>query len=165
MHYRYQRHRWQIFPPFSLALLIPVANLPPVSTIQAANLPPVSTTPVANNGYNIRLQTSEIELEGKNLYRYVNSITQRCSNKIIKIFQLEDFLPFARHRWQTLSWNISANFQKNSKGPYLYNQGLGGKWVMKKTISKKSRDTVPVPRRLFITALQWLAIAQGPKIS
>jgi hypothetical protein len=30
--HRYQRHRQQIFPPFSLALLILVANLPPVST-------------------------------------------------------------------------------------------------------------------------------------
>ncbi len=44
VHHRYQRHRRQIFPPVSLALLITVANLPPVSTI----LPPVSTTPVAN---------------------------------------------------------------------------------------------------------------------
>ncbi len=55
----YQRHRWQIchryqwhprqiLPPILLVLLIPVANLPPVSTIPAANLPPVSTTPVAN---------------------------------------------------------------------------------------------------------------------
>ena len=48
VHHRYQRHRWQIFPPFSLALMIPVAILPPVSTIPAANLPPVSTTSVAN---------------------------------------------------------------------------------------------------------------------
>jgi hypothetical protein len=59
VHHRYQRHRWQIchqcqrhrrqiFPPISLVLLIPVANLPPVSTIPAENLPPVSTTPVAN---------------------------------------------------------------------------------------------------------------------
>ncbi len=45
---RYQRHRRQILPPVSVVLLIPVANLPPVSTILAANLPPVSTTPVAN---------------------------------------------------------------------------------------------------------------------
>jgi hypothetical protein len=48
MHHRYQRHQWQIchryqrhrrqiFPPFSLALLIPVANLALVSTILAAN--------------------------------------------------------------------------------------------------------------------------------
>ena len=46
--HRCQRRRRQIFPPISLVLLIPVANLPPVSTIPAANLPPVSTTPVAN---------------------------------------------------------------------------------------------------------------------
>ncbi len=35
VHHRYQQHRccwyrWQIFPPFFLVLLIPVANLPPV---------------------------------------------------------------------------------------------------------------------------------------
>ncbi len=44
VHHQYQRHRWQILPLVSLVLLIPVANLPPVSTIPAANLPPVSTT-------------------------------------------------------------------------------------------------------------------------
>jgi hypothetical protein len=43
-------------------------KLPPVSTTTAANLPPVSLTPVGNNGNNIRLQTPESELEGKNLY-------------------------------------------------------------------------------------------------
>jgi hypothetical protein len=36
--------------------LIPVANLPPVSTTLVANLPPVSLTPVANNEINIRLR-------------------------------------------------------------------------------------------------------------
>ncbi len=43
-------------------------KLPPVSTTPAANLPPVSLIPVAKNGNNIRLQTHESELEGKNLY-------------------------------------------------------------------------------------------------
>jgi hypothetical protein len=38
-------------------------KLPPVSTTPASNLPPV-----ANNGNNIKLQTPESELEGKNLY-------------------------------------------------------------------------------------------------
>ena len=66
-------------PPVSAT---PAANLPPVSTTPAANfatsylvlltpvanLPPVSLTPVANNWNNIRLQTPESELEGKNLY-------------------------------------------------------------------------------------------------
>ncbi len=46
--HRYQRHRQQILPPVSLVLLIPLTNLPPVSTIPAANLLPVSTTSVAN---------------------------------------------------------------------------------------------------------------------
>ncbi len=54
--HRYQRHRRQILPLVLLVLLIPVENLPPVSTMPVANLPPVSTTPVANNGINIRLQ-------------------------------------------------------------------------------------------------------------
>jgi hypothetical protein len=35
---------------------------------QCHNIPPVSLTPVANNWINIRLQTPESELEGKNLY-------------------------------------------------------------------------------------------------
>jgi hypothetical protein len=43
-------------------------KLPQVSTTPAANLPLVSLTPVANNGNNIRLQTPESKLEGKNLY-------------------------------------------------------------------------------------------------
>ena len=49
VHHRYQRHCWQIchrcqwhrrqnLPPVLLVLLIPVPNLPPVSTIPAANL-------------------------------------------------------------------------------------------------------------------------------
>ncbi len=34
---RCTRHQWQILPTVSLVLLIPVANLPPVSPIPAAN--------------------------------------------------------------------------------------------------------------------------------
>ncbi len=40
--------------------------------------------------------------------------------------------------------NISAIFRKKSKWPWCYFQGLGGTWFMKKTWSKKSRDTVPL---------------------
>jgi hypothetical protein len=43
-------------------------KLLPVSTTPEANLQSVSLTPVANNGNNIRLQTPQSELEGKNLY-------------------------------------------------------------------------------------------------
>ncbi len=67
-------------------------KLRPVSMTPAANLPLVSLTLVANNGNNIRLQTPESELEGKNLYTaYVSSTTQRWPNKIINIFLIEDF--------------------------------------------------------------------------
>jgi hypothetical protein len=110
--HRYQRHRWQIFPPFLLVLLIPAANLPPVSTIPVANLPPVSTTPVANcyryqghrrqichrckrHRWQIMATISgcrhlKVNLKAK-IYIYVNSTTQRCPYKIIKIFLLEGF--------------------------------------------------------------------------
>jgi hypothetical protein len=50
--FRYQRQRRQVFSPVSLALLIPVANFPPVYMTPVANLPPVSYTPVGNNGSN-----------------------------------------------------------------------------------------------------------------
>jgi hypothetical protein len=47
VHHRYQGHQRQILPPVLLVLLIPVANLPPVSTIPKANLSPVSMTLLA----------------------------------------------------------------------------------------------------------------------
>ncbi len=58
------------------------------------------------------------------------------------------------------SWlaNISANFQKNSIWSYFYYQELG-RWFMKKTWSKKSRDTVPLKwtwRQKFIYMLTLL---------
>jgi hypothetical protein len=40
--------------------------------------------------------------------------------------------------------NISANFRNNSKRSKCDTLGLGGNWFMKKTGSKKSRDTVPL---------------------
>ncbi len=73
---RYQRHRRQIFPPISLVLLIPVANLPPVSTIPMCTISGCSHL--------------KLNLKAK-IYIYVKSTTQRCPNKIIKIFQFEDF--------------------------------------------------------------------------
>jgi hypothetical protein len=43
-----------------------------------------------------------------------------------------------------ISPHISGNFQKNSKRSKWNTLGLGGNWFMKKTRSKKSRDTVPL---------------------
>ena len=45
---------------------------------------------------------------------------------------------------QPWSANISANFRKNSKRSKWDTLGLGGNWLMKKTRSKKSPDTVPL---------------------
>ncbi len=40
--------------------------------------------------------------------------------------------------------NISTIFRKNLNRSYWDNLGLGGNWFMKKTRSRKSRDTVPL---------------------
>jgi hypothetical protein len=53
-------------------------KLPPVSTTPAANLPPVSLATISGCSH-------------LKMYIYVNSTTQRCPNKIIKIFLLESF--------------------------------------------------------------------------
>jgi hypothetical protein len=60
----------------------------------------------------------KVNLKAK-IYIYFNSTTQRCPNKIIKIFLMEDFFHLP-----PVSTNISANFRKNSKWPYT--QVLGG---------------------------------------
>ncbi len=100
--HRCQRHRRQILPPVSLVLLKLVANLPPVSTIQAANLPPVSTTQVATcQQYQRHRQQIchlcqrhqwknmetisgskilKVKLKAK-IYIYVNSNTQKVSKQ------------------------------------------------------------------------------------
>ena len=128
----YQRHRQQILPPVSLVLLIPVTNLPPATTIPAANLLPVSTTSVANchqyqrhrrqichRCQQHRWQTMvlisgcrylKVNLKAK-IYIHVNSSIQRCPNKIIKNFLIEDFF----HLPPVSAANISANFRKNLK--------------------------------------------------
>jgi hypothetical protein len=148
VHHRYQRHRWQIFPPFLLAMLIPVANLPPVSTIPAANLPPVSTTPVANchlyqrHRWQIMATISgcrhlKVNLKAK-IYIYVNFTTQRCPNKIIKIFLLEGFFhlpPVSLTPVANLELQISRRiFEKIRNGPKGIIRGL------RETDSRKKPD-------------------------
>ncbi len=107
VHHQYQRHRYQwhrrqILP---LVLLIPAANLSPVST------------PVAKNGSIFRRHL-QVNLKEK-LHLYVNSTTQRCPNKIIKTVLIEDFsichagaIDISGAPWTE---NISANFWENSK--------------------------------------------------
>ena len=88
---------------------------PPVSTIPVANLPPVSTTPAENFATSFtsiccyRWQTMglisgcrylKVNLRAK-MCIYVNCTIQRCPNKIIIIFLIEDFFHLPPHRWCT----------------------------------------------------------------
>ncbi len=72
--------RWQILPLVQLVLLIPMGNLSPVST------PPRWQIMGTISG----CRHLKVNLAAK-IYIYVNSTTQRCPNKIIKIFLIEDF--------------------------------------------------------------------------
>jgi hypothetical protein len=142
--------RGQIFLPISLVLLIPVTNLPPVSTIPAAKLPPVSTTPVANchryqrhrrqichrcqrHRWQIMGTISgcrhlKLNLKAKsNIHVY--SITQRCQNKINNIFLFGHFChlpPVSATPVVHLELRISPRiFEKIRNGPIGILRGLG----------------------------------------
>ncbi len=82
------------------------------------------------------------------IYIYVNSSTQRCPNKIIKIFLIEDFFhlpPVSTTPVGHVEVRISSRiFKEIWNGPNSYTQGLLGNWFMKKTRSRKSRGTVPL---------------------
>ncbi len=85
------------------------------------------------------------------IYQYANCTTQRCPEEIMKIFMIKRFfhlLATGVNDSGSPPWaaNMSANFRKNSKRAYWYNQDLGGNWFMKKTRSKISRDTVPLKK-------------------
>ncbi len=96
--HRHQRHRRQILLPVSLVLLIPVANLPPVSTTPVANCFRYQRhrQQICHRCRWHRWQTMglisgcrylKVKLKAK-MYIYVNSTFQRCPNKIIIFFFL-----------------------------------------------------------------------------
>jgi hypothetical protein len=67
----------------------PQVSTAPVAIHISADLTPVSMTLAVNCHRCIRLITPLCELEEK-LYLFVNSTTQKCSNKIFKTFLFED---------------------------------------------------------------------------
>ena len=103
-------------------------------------LPPVSMTPVANNGNNIWLQTPESELEGKNLYICFLYYPKVTTNKIIKIFLIEDFFhlpPVSLTPVANLELRISPRiFEKIWNGPNGIIRGLGETGSRKKPEAK-----------------------------
>ncbi len=75
----------------------------------------------------------KVNLKAK-IYVYVNSSIQRCPNKIIKIFQIEDFFICHRcrwHRWSTLSCKYLREFWKKFKTVLMGYSGAGGKLIHK----------------------------------
>jgi hypothetical protein len=74
-------------------------------------------TSVANNGDNIRLQTPESELEGKNLYIW--------------------FLYYPKVSKQTLSCEYVREFSKKFETVLLEYSGIGGKLIHEKNQKQK----------------------------
>ncbi len=129
--HQYQRHRRQILPPVSLVLLIPVANLPPVSTTPVANCHQYQRhrRQICHRCQRHRWQTMgtisgcrylKVNLNEK-IYIYVKSTIQRCPNKIIKNFLIEDFFhlpPVSLTPVVNLELRISPRiFEKIRNGP------------------------------------------------
>ncbi len=115
---------------------------------------------MANNGNNY--QTADnLKWNWKKTYLYANSTTQRCPREIIKKFQIEDFFhlpPVSLTPVTNLELRISPRvFEKIWNGSNGIIRGWG-KLFMKKTRSKKSRDTVPlrqIPSNVTRYASNW----------
>jgi hypothetical protein len=105
-------------------------------------LPPVSTTRVANNVRNYQTTDNLKWTWRKFFFIYVHSRTQRCPNKIIKIFLMKNFFhlpPLSMAPVVHLELRISPRiFEKDRNGPDGKLRGI----LMKKTRSRKSRYTV-----------------------
>ncbi len=88
----------------------------------------------------------KVNLKAK-MYIYVNSAIQRCPNKIIKIFLIEDFFhlpPVSTTPVVNLELRIFPRISKKFETVPMGYSEAGGKLIDKKTRSKKSRDTVPL---------------------
>ncbi len=161
VHHRCQRHWWQmekifkqknfnnfvwaplgsrvnIYIKFSLQVhfkvsaawycshyLPPAANLPPVSLTPVANLPPVSTT------------------QGELVAKFAGGVIDTGGNLPPVSLTPAANLPPVVHLDLRKSLRIFEKI-RNDPNVIFSLQGLGGRWFMKKTWSKKSRDTVPL---------------------
>jgi hypothetical protein len=83
----------------------------------------------------------KVNLKAKK-YICVTSTIQRCPNKIIKIFLIEDF--FHLPPVVNLDLRISPRIFKKIETVQMGYSGAGGKLIDEKTRSKKSPDTVPL---------------------
>ncbi len=75
-----------------------------------------------------------VNLKAK-VYLWVNSTSQRCPNKIIKTFMIEDFFhlpPVLRHRWCTLSCEYLREFSKKFETALILYSGAWEKLIHEK---------------------------------
>ncbi len=85
----------------------------------------------------------------------VNTTIQRCPNKIIKIFLIEDFShlpPVSTTPVVNLELRISPRifFSKKFDIVLMEYSGAGGKLIDEKNQKRKSRDTVPLRLESFL---------------
>jgi hypothetical protein len=127
-------------PPVSLT---PVANLPPVSLTPVANLPLVSTTLAKIVE---KFAAGVADAGGK----FATGVVDTGGNFAAGVVDTGSKLATGVVDTGGAPWlsNISKNFRKNLKWSKWNTLGLGGNWFMKKTRSKKSRDTVPLSHTL-----------------
>ncbi len=154
---RYQRHPRQILPPVPLVLLTPAANLPPVSTTLVANCHRYQRhrRQICHRCHWHRWQIIatisgcrhlKVNLKAKLFYMFP-LLPKGDQIKLLKFFWLKIFFICHRcrwHRWQTLSCEYLREFLKKFETVLMEYSGAGGNWFMKRTRSKKSRDTVPL---------------------
>ncbi len=123
--------------------------LPPVSTTPAANWPPVSLIPVSTTLAKIveKFATGVADTGGK----FATGVVDTGGNFAAGVVDTGGNFGTGVVDTGGAPWlaNISANFRKNSKRSKRNTLELGGNWFMKKTRSKKSRDTVPLSWRDF----------------
>ncbi len=151
--HRCQRHRWQMEKTFKQKNFKNLVWTPLGSRVNKCihfclqvhfkvtaawyccqYLPPVSTTPVANLPPVLLIATGVVDTVGK-FAAGINNASENGGKFATGVIDT------GGAPWLT---NISANFRKNSKRSKWNTLGLGGNWFMKKTRSKKSRDTVPL---------------------
>ncbi len=85
----------------------------------------------------------KVNLKAKFIYMFP-LLPKGDQTKLLKFFWLKIFsiCHWCRwHRWQTLSCEYLREFLKKIETVLM---GLGGNWFLKRTRSKKSRDTVPL---------------------
>jgi hypothetical protein len=171
VHHRYQRHRRQIFPPVSLALLISDIGGNRCQRYrrqichQCQGRRWQFATCFNDNGgkfatgvvYTSDKQWEQLSncwqlkmnLKKRKIIYMLTLLPKGVQKEIIKILLIENVFhlpPVSLTSVANVELRISPRiFEKIRNGPKgIIREGLGGNWFMKKNQKQKSRDTVPL---------------------